>query len=166
MAIAHYFLAASLQLSAIQPSASNASPLGPRLKVLSSMDDFETVTPKQDPYRSWTEQRTDRFIVEYLCRTGSLTAAEAYARERQLEDLVDIGLFAECHRIEEALTDRQSCSEALAWCGENRGTLKKTQVGKEARKEDFLCGDNLDVLIPALPVAERPGILAATSRIH
>jgi macrophage erythroblast attacher len=42
---------------------------------------------------------------------------------------VDIKLFAELIRIERALEDKQSVTEALAWCGENRGTLKKTKVG-------------------------------------
>ncbi|KAJ9122128.1 hypothetical protein QFC24_004355 [Naganishia onofrii] len=40
---------------------------------------------------------------------------------------VDIALFQECARIESALVKKQSCAEALAWCGENRGTLKKTK---------------------------------------
>lgn len=41
---------------------------------------------------------------------------------------MDIALFQECTRIEAALVKKQSCAEALAWCGENRGTLKKTKV--------------------------------------
>jgi macrophage erythroblast attacher len=43
---------------------------------------------------------------------------------------VDIKLFAELVRIENALVDKQSVAEALAWCGENRGTLKKTKVSQ------------------------------------
>jgi macrophage erythroblast attacher len=42
--------------------------------------------------------------------------------------LVDIKLFAELSRIEYALLYNHSVTEALAWCGENRGTLKKTKV--------------------------------------
>jgi len=42
--------------------------------------------------------------------------------------LVDVKLFAELHRIGQALVDNHSVTEALAWCGENRGTLKKTKV--------------------------------------
>jgi macrophage erythroblast attacher len=41
---------------------------------------------------------------------------------------VDIKLFGELIRIEKALLEKQSVSEALAWCGENRGTLKRTKV--------------------------------------
>lgn len=41
---------------------------------------------------------------------------------------MDIKLFAELAKIENALVERHSCTEGLAWCGENRGTLKKTKV--------------------------------------
>ena len=44
------------------------------------------------------------------------------------QDLVDLKLFSELVRVERALVDRQSVAEALAWCGENRGTLKKIKV--------------------------------------
>jgi hypothetical protein len=49
---------------------------------------------------------------------------------------VDIKLFAELVRIENALVDKQSVAEALAWCGENRGTLKKTKVSEIRIKLD------------------------------
>ena len=45
-----------------------------------------------------------------------------------VQQLVDIKLFAELSRIEYALIYNHSVTEALAWCGENRGTLKKTKV--------------------------------------
>ncbi len=44
------------------------------------------------------------------------------------QNLVDIKLFAELVRVERTLVEKQSVAEALAWCGENRGTLKKTKV--------------------------------------
>lgn len=40
-------------------------------------------------------------------------------------------LFAELVRIETALMEKRSVAEALAWCGENRGTLKKTKVSEQ-----------------------------------
>lgn len=43
---------------------------------------------------------------------------------------MDTKLFAELNRVERALVEKQSVAEALAWCGENRGTLKKTKVSK------------------------------------
>lgn len=45
-----------------------------------------------------------------------------------MKQLVDVKLFAELSRIETALVQIHSVTEALAWCGENRGTLKKTKV--------------------------------------
>ncbi len=44
------------------------------------------------------------------------------------QSLVDIKLFNELIRIETALLEKHSVAEALAWCGENRGTLKKQGV--------------------------------------
>jgi len=41
--------------------------------------------------------------------------------------LVDIELFMDIRRIEEALTQR-SCTEALAWCSENKVALRKMKV--------------------------------------
>lgn len=40
---------------------------------------------------------------------------------------MDIDLFLELVQIEASLASG-SCTEALAWCGENRGSLKKTAV--------------------------------------
>lgn len=40
---------------------------------------------------------------------------------------MDLELFAEIHRIEDALR-KQSCTEALAWCNENKNALKKIKV--------------------------------------
>ena len=42
--------------------------------------------------------------------------------------MVDTKLFAELNKIETALIEKQSVVDALAWCGENRGTLKKIKV--------------------------------------
>jgi macrophage erythroblast attacher len=41
--------------------------------------------------------------------------------------LVDIDLFSDIKRIEGALS-RHSCSEALAWCSENKTALRKQRV--------------------------------------
>ncbi len=45
--------------------------------------------------------------------------------------LVDIDLFSDIRRIENAL-NRQSCTEALAWCSENKAALRKVKVGSSA----------------------------------
>ncbi len=41
--------------------------------------------------------------------------------------LVDIELFKEVRRVEDALRNR-SCTEALAWCNENKLVLRKAKV--------------------------------------
>jgi hypothetical protein len=48
-----------------------------------------------------------------------------------LGDLVDVGVFEEAGRIEQALR-RGEVKEALSWCAENKNALKKTNVGPVA----------------------------------
>lgn len=43
--------------------------------------------------------------------------------------MVDIQLFAQSEKIEEALRNH-SCKECLAWCSENRSSLRKMKVRK------------------------------------
>jgi hypothetical protein len=44
-----------------------------------------------------------------------------------LQDLVDVEVFQDAKRVIDALR-RGDCSEALAWCAENRKALKKSKV--------------------------------------
>ena len=48
------------------------------------------------------------------------------------QHLVDIRVFVDARKVEEALA-RHDCSEALAWCAENRSKLRKIQVSPPAR---------------------------------
>lgn len=41
--------------------------------------------------------------------------------------MVDIQLFAQSEKIEEALKNH-SCKECLAWCSENKSSLRKMKV--------------------------------------
>lgn len=43
------------------------------------------------------------------------------------KNLVEIDLFSDIHRVEEALR-RHSCSEALMWCSQNKTALTKMKV--------------------------------------
>jgi hypothetical protein len=43
------------------------------------------------------------------------------------QTLVDIELFTDIHRIEDALS-KHSCTEALVWCNENKNALRKIKV--------------------------------------
>ncbi|CAO3612457.1 unnamed protein product [Mucor hiemalis] len=50
--------------------------------------------------------------------------AKTVARESGIEDMVDIQLFAQSEKIEEALKNH-GCKECLAWCSENKSSLRK-----------------------------------------
>ncbi|BEI91946.1 uncharacterized protein CcaverHIS019_0407660 [Cutaneotrichosporon cavernicola] len=86
------------------------------------------------------DRTVDRYIVEHLLRTGRMKTAKTLAATQGIESLVDIKLFAELIRIETALLERHSVAEALAWCGENRGTLKKQGSDLEftLRTQEFI----------------------------
>ncbi|KAL7421594.1 GID complex subunit containing RING finger motif [Cryptotrichosporon argae] len=101
------------KLQDIQPAANKPSALRDRLAYYEQLE------------KGSSEHTLDRYIIDYLLRTDRKKAAKALAAEQGIESLVDIKLFTELLRIEEALVARQSAAEALAWCGENRGTLKK-----------------------------------------
>lgn len=64
-----------------------------------------------------------------------MKTARTLAATLGIQDLVDIKLFAELCRIEAALVEKHSVTEALAWCGENRGTLKKLEVSTSLSHE-------------------------------
>ncbi|WRT66369.1 uncharacterized protein IL334_003324 [Kwoniella shivajii] len=148
------------KLDDIQPSSAEPTPLRSRLDYLRSLNpssgsskpsngdgsmeiDGEatptTSEPKQQPLLTF-DATLDRYLVDYLLRTGRLKAAEALAKKRDIEPLVDIKLLTELNKIENALIDKHSCTEALAWCGENRGTLKKTKNNLEfiLRLQEFI----------------------------
>ncbi|WWC89360.1 uncharacterized protein L201_004282 [Kwoniella dendrophila CBS 6074] len=100
--------------------------------------EIKSTTPSSSTPTS--DNTMDRYIVDYLLRTGRLKAAEALSKKQNIEPLVDIKLFAELNKIENALIENHSCAEALAWCGENRGTLKKTKNNLEftLRLQEFI----------------------------
>ena len=49
--------------------------------------------------------------------------------------MVDVELFAQSSRIEEALS-KHSCTECLQWCLDNKSNLRKMKVGGAV---SFLC---------------------------
>ncbi|GMK59433.1 hypothetical protein CspeluHIS016_0800390 [Cutaneotrichosporon spelunceum] len=86
------------------------------------------------------DRTVDRYIVDHLLRTGRMKTAKTLAAAQGIESLVDLKLFAELIRIETALLEKHSVTEALAWCGENRGTLKKQGSDLEftLRTQEFI----------------------------
>lgn len=105
-----------------------------------------------DVYERWSKIRLDRMLVDYMLRTGRMNTADKLSKDAEIEvgrepglntvcdrplnsflalclqNFVDIELFAQSKVIEDALM-RRSCTEALAWCAENRSNLKKQKVG-------------------------------------
>lgn len=78
-------------------------------------------------YDEWSRIRLNRLLADYLLRNGYSESARALAKEKSIEDLVDLDVFVQCHRVEESLR-RGSMQECLAWCSEHRELTRKTSV--------------------------------------
>ncbi|PCH35195.1 hypothetical protein WOLCODRAFT_91464 [Wolfiporia cocos MD-104 SS10] len=108
-----------LNVSAGQPTL---AVMRERLVHLSAVENMQST---RDPdFARWADTRLDRWLVDWALRHGRERTARMITHERGVERLVDIELFSDIRRIEEALK-RQSCSEALAWCSENKIALRK-----------------------------------------
>ncbi|KAJ5693358.1 hypothetical protein N7462_002781 [Penicillium macrosclerotiorum] len=81
-------------------------------------------------YDQWSRVRLDRLLVDHMLRSGYSESAKQLAQEREIEDLVDLGVFTQCQRVVESLR-RGETKEALQWCGENKAALKKSQHNLE-----------------------------------
>ncbi|KAF9234269.1 CTLH/CRA C-terminal to lish motif domain-containing protein [Melanogaster broomeanus] len=82
-------------------------------------------------FSRWADTRLDRWLVDWTLRAGREKTARKLAQERGIETLVDIDLFMDIHRIERALC-RHSCTEAIAWCSENKTALRKIKGSSRA----------------------------------
>ena len=78
-------------------------------------------------YDEWSRVRLNRLLVDYLLRCGYGDSARALAKEKGIEELVDLDVFVQCHRIEESLRQGNT-QECLAWCTEHRPMMKKLDV--------------------------------------
>ena len=141
---------AAEQLSDMQETAAKPTlnVLRERLKHLGALEKIESTT--QPEFTRWTDARLDRWIVDWALRNGKEKTARMIASEKGIEvrpqwradrtimhagvltrpcaqKLVDIDLFSDIRRIEDAL-NRKSCTEALAWCSENKAALRKLKV--------------------------------------
>ncbi|KAI7895396.1 CTLH/CRA C-terminal to lish motif domain-containing protein [Mucor mucedo] len=94
-------------------------------KRIQNLREIENITsPKAPEFIAWSKTRLDRVIVDYLLREGMTATASTVAAEGGIEDMVDIQLFAQSEKIEESLRNH-SCKECLAWCSENKSSLRK-----------------------------------------
>ena len=97
-------------------------------------------------YDRWSKIRLDRLLVDSLLRSGYGESAKMLAQEKQIEvcqggvgcaggwligggtqSLVDVDVFLQCAKIEASLR-KGSTTECLAWCAENKNTLRKNKV--------------------------------------
>ena len=78
-------------------------------------------------YDEWSRLRLDRFIIEYLVRQGYVMSARALAKEKGIEELVDLDVFHRCERIAAGLR-KGRLDECLAWCAEHKVLIRKIDV--------------------------------------
>ncbi|KAI9799683.1 MAG: GID complex subunit containing RING finger motif [Sarcosagium campestre] len=81
-------------------------------------------------YDEWSRIRLNRLLVDCLLRTGYNKSARALAKDKGIEELVDIKVFEQCHKIQDSLRNR-STHECLKWCSDNRPALKKLDSNLE-----------------------------------
>jgi macrophage erythroblast attacher len=101
-----------------QQSQSRVRHLG-ELYTMQSLDDVK--------YEQWSRIRLDRLLVDYLLRYGYKESATALAREKNINDLVDVETFVQMSRIRESLRNGR-VTEALSWCNENKKELRRMEV--------------------------------------
>jgi macrophage erythroblast attacher len=101
-----------------QQSQSRVRHLG-ELYSMQSLDDVK--------YERWSRTRLDRLLVDYLLRNGYKDSATALAKEKGINDLVDVETFIQMSRIRESLRNGR-VTEALSWCNENKKDLRRMEV--------------------------------------
>jgi len=104
-----------------QQSQSRIKHLG-ELYAMQSLDDVK--------YEEWSRTRLDRLLVDYLLRNGYKESAQALAKEKGIEDLVDVETFVQMSRVRECLQNGR-VTEALAWCAENKKDLRRMESNLE-----------------------------------
>ena len=101
---------------------------------------FECHTLEDINFEKWSEQRLDRLLVDYMLRKGMTESSVQLGQRKQIEvfsfflltrtdfkDLVDVEVFGQCRKIEQALL-AQSVTECLTWWNENKAALSKINV--------------------------------------
>ncbi|KAF7937104.1 uncharacterized protein EAE98_001418 [Botrytis deweyae] len=99
-----------------------------RIKHISSL--YEIKSLEDVKYEEWSRTRLDRLLVDYLLRNGYKESASALAREKNIEELVDVETFVQMSRIKDSLC-KGKVTEALAWCSENKKELRKMESNLE-----------------------------------
>ncbi|KAJ3079287.1 GID complex subunit containing RING finger motif [Quaeritorhiza haematococci] len=95
-----------------------------RLDHLATLTTITSPAEASETFARWNKTRLDRILVDYMLRNGFTETATKVAKDESIEALVDIELFTQARRVEQALLSR-SCTECLQWCNENKAPLKK-----------------------------------------
>lgn len=98
---------------------------------LSHLNDLYEMNSLADvKYDQWSAVRLDRLLVEYMVRQGYSESAGALAKEKGIEELVDLGVFDRCERVRRSLKGG-NLDECLGWCAEYKVVMKKTDTRLE-----------------------------------
>lgn len=109
-----------------------------RIRHLQDLYEIESLADVK--YDDWSRVRLDRLMVDYLLRAGYSKSAASLAKEKDIEDLVDLDVFVQCRKVADGL-ERRETKEALMWCTENRTALKKlgqTHLEFELRLQQYI----------------------------
>lgn len=98
-----------------------------RIEHLQELHDIPSLADVK--YDNWSHTRLDRLLVDFMLRQGYTQSAKELAREKGIDELVDVGVFEECGKIEKSLREGRT-HECLAWCNENKQALKKINVSR------------------------------------
>ncbi|EIW78394.1 hypothetical protein CONPUDRAFT_108277 [Coniophora puteana RWD-64-598 SS2] len=108
-----------------------------RLNLVSAVENLPSTSDPE--FSRWADVRLDRWLVDWALRNGKEQTARKLAEEKHIERFVDIDLFTDISRTEEALR-KHSCTEALAWCSENKAALRKIKstLEFELRMQEYI----------------------------
>lgn len=98
-----------------------------RKRIQHLQDLYEIPSLADVKYDQWSRIRLNRLLVDYLLRSGYGDSAKALAYEKGIEELVDLDVFIQCHKIEESLRMRKT-QDCLAWCVEHRPMMRRISV--------------------------------------
>ena len=92
------------------------------------LSELYTIPSLEDvKYEKWSRVRLNRLLADYLLRNGHCKTAEALAKAKGIEKLVDTTAFLRMNDVKESLREMR-VTEALAWCAENKKELRKADV--------------------------------------
>ncbi|MCJ1310170.1 GID complex subunit containing RING finger motif [Agyrium rufum] len=102
-----------------------------RRRIQHLQDLYEIPSLADVKYEEWSKVRLNRLLVDYLLRRGYMESAQNLAKQKGIEDLVDLQVFEDCRLIERSLREGRSTVEALAWCADHKALMKKTSSNLE-----------------------------------